>query len=484
MRLILPALCLLMLRPAHLFGQDIVQSVFEDLPSRLECWDSAADWGERLSLGCGGYRPADCTESRSDGCAPPDRTCPLKGISPWEGSSLDIGGSYRVRYHNEHNMRGAGLTGRDDEYVLHQVRLWLTGKLNDRLSMRVEMIDASSVGETFAPRSNEVDRVDLYQAYFDALLIDGEGTLTARLGRQEFALGVARLIQAPSWANRRRNRDGVRLMWRDPDWDIDAFWTRPVFRNVGNFTEFDSTNHNQQLYGIYTTYKSLEKQKLELYWLACDFANRTGGGGAKFDTLGSRWYGSRDSWLYEVEGGYQFGRNPDDTVHNAGFVVTGIGKKFENACWKPEAWLYYDFGSGSDSTGNGFHYYTPAVHRYLGWMDLFSRRNIQDFNARIKMQPAETLTFTVWFHYFLMANGRDIVYTRTNRPFAGATAGTAGDREIGQELDFQMTWQCNKQTQIRVAYAHFFAGRYYDTTPGVPTNSDADFFYMHFQYMF
>ena len=50
MRLILPALCLLMLRPAHLFGQDIVQSVFEDLPSRLECWDSAADWGERLSL--------------------------------------------------------------------------------------------------------------------------------------------------------------------------------------------------------------------------------------------------------------------------------------------------------------------------------------------------------------------------------------------------------------------------------------------------
>ncbi len=484
MRLFLTALCLLLLSPANSFGQDSVQSVLEDFPSRLKWWDSASDCNQCRSSGCSESREAGCAEARSEGCSLTESSCPLKEISLWEGSSFDIGGSYRVRYHNEHNMRGAGLTGLDDEYVLHQIRLWVTGKLNDRLSTRVEMIDASSVGETFAPRSNEVDRFDLYQAYVDALLIDGEGTLTARLGRQEFALGVARLIQAPNWANRRRNRDGIRLMWSDPDWDIDAFWTRPVLRNTTNFTKFDNTNLNQQQYGIYTTYKSLEEQKLELYWLAFDIHNASGTGGAKYDTIGTRWYGNRDSWLYEFEGGYQFGRNPDNTVHNAGFVVSGVGKKFDDVCWKPEAWLYYDFGSGSSTTGNGFHYYTPAVHSYLGWMDLFSRQNIQDFNARIKFKPAESLTFTIWAHYFLLADDGDVVYTRANRPFAGATAGTAGDREIGQELDFQLTWQANKQTQIRVAYSHFFAGRYYDTTPGVPTNSDADFFYTHFQYTF
>lgn len=489
MRLFPTALCLLLLSPANSFGQDPVRSVLEDFPSRLSWWDSGSDGNECRSAGCSVNAEAGCAEARSEGCsltAPtcPLKTCPLEGISLWEGSSLDIGGSYRARYHHENNMRRAGLTGQDDEFVLHLTRLWVDGKLNDDLGLRAEFMDAASSGEDFRPRNNEVNRADLYQLYLDVLLADVDGTLTARLGRQEMKYGSARLIMAPNWANRRRSHDGARLMWRDSDWDVDAFWVRPTFRDAAHFTSFDATNHNQQLYGIFSTYKDCPDAKLELYWLAFDIERGVGADGARYDTFGGRWYGSTDEWLFEFEGGVQLGTNPDDSSHQAGFATLGVGKAFDEVCWKPEVWLFYDWASGSGTTGNGFHTYVQRAHYYLGQMDLFGRRNLQDANLRITTKPTEDLTFVVWYHYFALATQRDVPYNLSMRPFAGLQAGDAGSKDLGHEIDFVLTYQLNEQTQLRLGYAYFWAGRFYDTTPGLPANGNAEFLYSHFQYTF
>lgn len=470
--------CIFLLSPLVSSGQDSVDSLFSSVPAGLE-WLSPA---EDSTDACG---RSGCTgPCGSSGCesVPPESL--LERLTVADDASLKLGGSYRIRYHNERNMRRAGLTGNDDEFVLHQTRIWVDGKLNDQVSMRAGMIDAASFGESIRPRANEVTRFDLYQLYFDVLMSEGEGTWTARLGRQEIRLGSARLLMAPAWANRRRTHDGVRLMRRGADWDIDAFWVRPAFRNVDTFTEFDSTNHNQQLYGIFSTYNGLENSSLELYWLAFDIGNPSGAGGARYDTFGSRILGEKDTWLYEFEGGFQIGRNPDDTVHSASFFTGGIGKGFKDACWSPELWFFYDYASGSGQTGNGFHSYVQRAHYYLGWMDLFGRRNLEDFNARLTFKPTETLTFVVWYHYFMLATGKDVPYNVNMRPFNGLAAGSAGSQELGHELDLALTWAPNKATQIRIGYSHFWAGRFYDTTPGVPTNSDADFLYSHFQITF
>lgn len=484
MRLFLTALCLLLLSPAISFGQDPVQSVLGDFPSRLKWWNSVSDCNECGSAGCSGSREAGCAEARSEGCTLTEPTCPLKGISLWEGSSLDVGGSYRARYHHENNMRRAGLTGQDDEFVLHLTRIWLDGKLNDFLGMRAEFMDAASSGEEIRPRGNEVNRTDLYQLYLDVLLADDDGTMTARLGRQEMRYGSARLIMAPNWANRRRSHDGARLMWRDSDWDVDAFWVRPTFRNPAHFTSFDATNHNQQLYGVFSTYKDLPQSKLELYWLAFDIERGVGADGARYDTFGGRWYGETDEWLFEFEGGLQVGTNPDDTSHEAGFATLGVGKAFNEVCWKPEVWLYYDYASGSSTTENGFHTYVQRAHYYLGQMDLFGRRNLQDANLRLTVKPTDKLTLVAWYHYFALATQDDVPYNLNMRPFAGLQAGDAGSQDLGHEIDFVLTYDLNKQTQLRFAYAYFWSGRFYDTTPGVPTSGNADFFYSHVQFTF
>lgn len=457
---------ILILNPAISFASDSLGSFLSSVPSGLE-------W----------LRPADSSSGEcgsSSGCSLDEG----QGLTICEDKAWKLGGSYRIRYHNERNMRRAGLTGDDDEFVLHQTRVWLDGDLHERVKFRAGLIDSASFGESIRPRGNEVNRIDLYQLYLDVLLSEGDGTWTARLGRHEIKLGSARLIMAPVWANRRRTHDGVRLMRRGEDWDVDAFWVRPAFRNADYFEKFDATNHNQQLYGVFSTYKGLERSTLELYWLAFDIDNQTGGGGAKYDTIGSRAYGDVGHILYETEGGVQFGENPDGTEHSAGFFTGGIGKGFEEVCWSPEVWLFYDFASGSGQTGDGFHTYVQRAHYYLGWMDLFGRRNLEDVNCRLTLKPADELTFVVWYHYFSLATGKDVPYNLNMQPFNGLAAGSAGSQELGHELDLSLTWEPNEKTQIRVGYSHFWAGRFYDTTPGVPTNSDADFLYSHFQIKF
>lgn len=426
--------------------------------------------------GCG-----ECIDDQSEGW--PKTLSQLFGC---EDTWLKVGGSYRIRFHDEGNMRRAGLTGQDDQFQLHQTRLWADADVADGLKIHAGFMDAASFGQTFRARGNEVNRADLYQLYADVRVIDTDGTLTARLGRQEMRYGSARLIMAPVWANRRRTHDGVRMMWKDSDWEVDAFWVRPAFRNVAHFTAFDATNHNQQLYGVFSTLHSLKDKKLELYWLAYDIASGSGNpsAGGKYDTLGSRYYGGTDDFLFEFEGGYQFGKNPDQTAHSAGFFTGGVGRRFGHLTWKPELWFFYDWASGSSSTGNGFHTYVQRAHYYLGTMDLFGRRNLQDFNTRLTLSPVENVTFSIWYHYFLLATRRDVAYNLNMGSFAGLTAGTAGSRDLGHELDLTVTWQVNDRTQMRLGYDYFWSGRYYDKTPGVPFSGNADFFYGHFQYEF
>ena len=167
------------------------------------------------------------------------------------------------------------------------------------------MIDAASAGEVYPSRAREVNRVDLYQAHANILLHEGEGKLTARLGRQEIRYGSARLMMAPGWANRRRTHDGARFIYESEDWEVNSFWVRPAIRDSSSFTTFDESNPNQQLYGIFSTYKGMERDQLDLYWLAFDLRNV--GSGARYDTLASRYVGERNDWLYEIEGGVQLG---------------------------------------------------------------------------------------------------------------------------------------------------------------------------------
>lgn len=404
---------------------------------------------------------------------------------------VDVGGQYRMRYHNEQNINNSGvatnflgLTGDDDNFLLQRTRLYLNAEYGSHFRFYGEMLDASSELGSGPPRVIEENRTELQNLFVEFKGYDvGRGTVAARIGRQEIILGAQRMVSPLDWGNTRRTFDGARAMWRGDNWDIDGFWLRPLHRDADHVKKLDPPNLDRQLYGMYGTYKNLDRDNLEAYWLALDYED-VAPSGFRYDTLGTRYWGGEGNWLYELEAAVQFGTNADNSGHAAGAVTAGLGRKFPCAIFSPTLWGYYDWASGDNTVGNGYHHYEPLAHKYNGFMDIFGRRNLHDVNALATLDLTEKVQFLVWYHYFRLANGNDVPYNVDMTSFNGQAAGTSGSKDLGHEIDFMITHNVTPRVSVIYGYSHFFAGDYFATTAGLPYNGDADFAYLQWHVNF
>ena len=397
---------------------------------------------------------------------------------------LDLGGEARVRFHNEENIRGLGLTGRDDNFWLTRVRLFANYRMNEYFRFYGEYLYADSGGETFDNRPIEENRGELQNGFVDARLTE---SLTFRFGRQEELYGAQRLVSPLDWANTRRTFDGAKLLYKGDTWNVDGFFLHPVNRNADTEDKLDDTNEAVDFYGFYATRGDLAIGTLDAYYLGLNNSI------ADFDyhTIGSRVSGSTDGGqLYEFEGGYQFGKNsPGYGDHSAGFFTAGLGRQLSLCCdqWKPTIWFWYDWASGGDDIpaargDNGFDHLFPLAHKYLGFMDLYGRRNINDANVQfITPVMGSKVKLLVWYHYFFL-DQKTTPYSVVMTPFNPDNR--AGDRELGHEIDVLFNISLNPRNSMLVGYSFFDAGRYYSTTPGVPTDADGQFLYVQYQTRF
>lgn len=403
----------------------------------------------------------------------------LKQIEVGENGKVDFGGQYRLRYHHEHNMRGAGLTGRDDDFLLDRTRVYANYRINSRLRVFTEFLDAGSSFEDFAPRQNEVQQFDAQNLFADLVLVDSDmGTLTGRVGRQELLFGSQRLLSPLEWGNNRRRFDGARLTWSNEDRSTDFLMVRPENIDVH---KFDTPNEDQALWGVYNTDKRLEYGTVDTYYLGFEDT----GANLHVHTLGTAFKGDLDGLLWDDEFGYQFGEKADGSSISAYSLTFGIGAKSKGSM-KPTFWMYYDWASGDDSVNNGWNQLFPLAHRYLGFMDFFGRRNLHDANSFVTFSPTDNFTVLAWYHYFFLANGSQGPYNVTNTTFN--PGGTVGSRDLGHEIDLLGTYKVNVRSELVLGYSHFFTGKYYETslnsTGAALFNGDADFLYSQWHYNF
>ena len=238
-------------------------------------------------------------------------------------------------------------------------------------------------------------------------------------------------------------------------------------------------------YGLYAS-GDTRFGKTDLYYIGLD--NSTAN--FSYHTLGKRVSGTRHGLLYDFESGVQFGENTNGSNHSALFYTAGLGKKL-NLCtrcgpWNLTVWFWYDFASGEDNPANvgrgddSFDHLFPLAHKYNGFMDLFGRRNLNDVNVQfITPFMSKKVSMILWYHYFFL-DERTTPYGVTMAPFS---ANVAGDRELGHEIDVLFKVALNPRNSMLLGYSYFSAGDYYDTTT-VPTNEDAQFFYMQYQTRF
>ncbi len=390
--------------------------------------------------------------------------------------TVDAGGEYRMR----HQRGQTANPNRTNDNLLHRTRLYFNVEVDGWFRAYVEGIDAVSDFDDVPPLAIDENRFDALNLFGDVRLWNGtRGTAWFRAGRQELLYGAQRLVSPLDWSNTRRTFDGFKAMWQGDEWDVDAWWSRPVpfgQHVAGGVTDrnFDHPDQSQEFSGVWATWKRYKNHKFDFYFLRLneyDLAVNT----FDYNTLGFRWDGKRGCLLWEIEAGYQFGDFAALT-HSAEFYTVGFGRKFDLP-FDPAIWFYFDYASGDDNPGDGtngtFDQLFPLGHKYFGFMDFVGRQNIEDWNIRLTATPHEKVKLLLWYHVFHLESARDALYNAAGVPIRVDNTGASGD-DVGQELDFTVTFLLKPSCDLLVGYSHFFSGPFIRNSGGV---TGEDFYY-------
>ena len=409
---------------------------------------------------------------------------------PFEGIVSDFGGEFRWQARGEDNRR---LTGEQNNFNLFRERLYLDTWYAKRFRTYLEVFWADASEQTVPPVFFDIDHGDLNNAFGELKLLDreGGGTLSARFGwKQELLFGNQRLVSPLDWANVRRTFSTVaNAVYRSKNWDFDAFWGRPT---VIYARQFDQPDYSRQFFGGYLTYKGAPLHLIDFYYLGLletdPIVDGSLGikGTSAAHTLGTRWQGERDNWLYEVEAAYQFGHQADLT-RSAGMATGGFGRRFASLSLKPELWFFYDYASGDnpgDGTYSTFNQLFPLGHKYFGYMDIVGRQNVLDPNVNLKLFFGKRANLQFWYHFLQLASARDALYNAAGTPSRFDPSGRAG-RTIGNELDIVLNYAVNPNSDWQIGFCQFWAGEFVENTATTPAKAqNANFFYTQFTVRF
>ena len=399
-----------------------------------------------------------------------------KRLELWPGVMLDLGGEYRIRYHNEQDHGLTRLAGLDNTFFLSRLRLYANLELGSYLRLYAEGIDAAITGNQLPARGIEEDRSDILNLFFDLRHTVAGHALTFRAGRQELLFGGQRLISPLNWGNTRRTFDGFRLIDQFGDFNVSAFAVKPriVFPTASN-----RADESVEFMGIYGTFRGWAKNVVELYGLRLDESN---GAAANFEfyTVGARVKGRHANFLYEVEGAYQGGEF-GALDQSAGMFTAGVGYDLSGMLpWKPAVWAYYDWASGDGNPTDGdrgtFAQHFPLAHAYLGYMDLVGRQNTQSVSLRATVKPIDRLTVQLTGHIFRLDEARDALYNAGGGAIRRDATGASG-RDVGREIDLLARVAILPKLELAAGYSHFFAGDFVKATNPPGVDGDADFFY-------
>lgn len=391
--------------------------------------------------------------------------CGCIGGGAPEDSWLDIGGRFRLRYHNERGLgRQVGSTLLDNNetnHMLLQLRLFGDWHINKQTRVFAEGLyaDVAAGDVDYRPRGNERNRGDILNLFVDMKIAENT---TVRFGRQQLLYGSRRLIAGPGWANTSRSHDGIKVIQKFGKLRVDSLFMKGVPVAVD---DFDETDYDRTLFGTFATYKGT-RDTMNAYYLGFD--DDRPGNEKLIHTIGAHLQGGGD-WLYDIEAAGQFGRqNALGLDHAAAFATVGVGRNLESFPWSPELWGYYDFATG-DAGGGAFNRFESLFHRRhhnLGFIDMARRENIEIPSLQLTLNPSKRFKVLTRY-YHIMANQE----TDEIRALGLTAAQNTTSKDYGDTIDVAAYYKISPRSNTRVGYSHFWRGN------KITANDDASFVY-------
>lgn len=399
---------------------------------------------------------------------------------------LSLGGQGRVRWESWRNFNFDPAS--DDDFGLLRLRLHGDLHAGEHVRVFVEGKSATATDRDLSGgrRTQDVDELDLQNAFVDITAPAGEWNGIVRLGRQELSFGAQRLVSPLDWSNTRRTWDGGRVIAKNKTWRIDAFATQFVPVEKYDFNEPDS---DQKFYGVYAVHDVPDwKMKYDIYVLRLDRDPASTGTPTVDDdryTSGLRLNGNCpvSHIEYDAEGGWQNGDSGESRVE-AWFIAVELGYTLAEIPMRPRMYARYDYATGDDNPEDDkvttFNQLFALGHAYFGYIDVVGRQNIEDVSFGALCWPVEKkVQVKVDYHIFSRAEREDALY---NAGGSVVRKGTDGEsKDIGSEIDLTLTYKFSREFTAWAGYSHFFAG---DFIAESGPDEDTDFAYVTVQYTF
>jgi hypothetical protein len=384
---------------------------------------------------------------------------PLNEAGSWYAT---LGGELRERYeYARAPVFGLASPARND-YLLNRTLLFADVHFGSNFRTFVEFTSGQAPGWSGAPPSTQKDTLDVLQAFGEVSLPVDEGKLSVRAGRQEMSFGSSRLVSVRESPNVRRSFDGVRATWiESKNLRIDAFSVQPVAPQTSTFD--DRRDRTQDFWGVYATtdVPAVAGLKADLYYLGFNHQDARFAQGVATEhrqTVGTRLFGSRSDFDWNVEGAFQFGSFGSADIR-AWALSSDTGYTFSDRTWKPRLGLKADAFSGDGNLRDGrlgtFNPLFPKLP-YFSEANLVTPANLLDLQPNLTLALTPAVALNLGWNPLWKQSRADAFYAPPLSPVKGTVA--TQSRYIGQQMIASIEWSATPRLTVAATYVHFEPG--------------------------
>ncbi len=379
------------------------------------------------------------------------RTEPLDGLK-YIGLSdadparyLSLGLTLRERFEtNDAPALGTGDTSRDS-YVLQRLQLHADLHVDRNWRVFTQLEDDRAFDKSVRSSADQ-DRVDLRLAFAEYVNKFADGTLKARVGRQDFAFDIQRFVSSRDGPNVRQSFDAVWADWETPDWRFIAFVSEPVQYKDGHDFD-DSSNGTFRFHTLRVERHVLGDNELSAYWSLYERSSARYGDAVGYErrnAYDARFAGHAQDIDWDAETMIQAGRVGASTIR-AWNVGARTGYTFSGVAWQPRAGLQFDASSGDGRHGDGIEgTFNPLFPNgyYFTLGSYTGDTNLVHLKPSVTLRPAAGLSVVGAVGFLWRESTADAVYLQPNIPISG-TAGS-GNRWTGSYAQLRIDYAIDR----------------------------------------
>lgn len=365
--------------------------------------------------------------------------------APVNLTQLKVNGHFRARYENSNRTNLANKR----DFTLLRVRPAVSFQVNPNVLVLLEPQFARTLGENALPAGSATPAVSSGSTVdpdFSVHQAFGEyksDALSFRVGRQILAYGDELILGALEWNNIGRTFDAMKVRYSHGLGWMDAFTSKISETNAATAGAGDKDFH-----GFYSSMDLGSALKnLDFYVLYLEDSGLTRA--QKIGTFGLRAKSNLGNFFYRLEADTQWESSAGEDAYQADFE-TG---------WQSSAPHKTLFSIEGFTSGRTYTQMYPTAHKWLGYADVFGRRNISGGVFHFSTQPTSKLSAQLDYHYFQRTSD-SATPVKLDGTTAIGTATASTSKELGSEIDLTLSYDVLPGLTAMGGYSILFFGDY------------------------